>query len=52
LIFGRVRAYGGAHPNDEHLAADIVAIDAGTLEVIAERQRRRKEKQERRCRSR
>jgi hypothetical protein len=39
-------AHGGASPDDEHLAADIVAVDAGSLEVIAERERRRKK---RRC---
>jgi hypothetical protein len=36
-------AHGGASPDDEHLAADIVAVDAGSLEVIAERESPTKE---------
>ncbi len=42
---------GGAEPGDKHLAADIVAVDAGIVKVIAEHERRRSSK-ERRCRSR
>jgi hypothetical protein len=44
-----VICYGGAKPGDYNFA-DIVALDADILEVIAEREHRRK-KQERRCRS-
>jgi hypothetical protein len=46
-----VFCYGNAETDDTHLAADIVAFDAGILEVIAERERRRR-KREKRCRSR
>jgi hypothetical protein len=41
-------AFGGASPNDYHLAADIVAIDGEIVEVLAERERQRKK---RKCRS-
>jgi hypothetical protein len=40
---------GNAEPDDDHLAADVVAIDEGILEVLAERKRRTKEKRERKC---
>ena len=40
--------YGGAQPGDDNFA-DIVAVDADILEVIAERERQRKK---RKCRSR
>ena len=43
---------GNASPEDEHLLADIVAIDADIIEWLERRERRRKEKQERQCRSR
>jgi hypothetical protein len=45
-----VITYGGAKPGDGNFA-DVFAVDDDILEVIAERERRRKEKQERRCRS-
>jgi hypothetical protein len=41
---------GNARPSDYHLAADIVAIDGGIYEVIAERERKKERK--RKCRSR
>ena len=37
---------GDAEPDDEHLLADIVAVDNDIIAVIAERERR---KRERRC---
>jgi hypothetical protein len=37
-------AYGGAKPGDGNFA-DVLAIDGDIVEVIAERERRRKEKQ-------
>lgn len=40
--------YGGAEPGDNNYA-DIVAVDAEIIEVLVERERRRKE---RKCRSR
>jgi hypothetical protein len=33
---------GDAEPDDEHLLADIVAIDGEIVEVLAERERRKK----------
>jgi hypothetical protein len=44
--------YGGASPDDYHLAATLIAIDGDILEVLAERERRKRRKRERRCRSR
>ena len=42
-----VVCYGNAHPGDIHLLADVVAIDGEIIEVLPERERRK-----RRCRSR
>jgi hypothetical protein len=43
---------GNARPDDIHLLAEVVAIDGEIIEVIAERERLRKKRQERsRCHS-
>jgi hypothetical protein len=37
-----VLCYGNAHPNDYHLAADVVAIDSEIVAVLERRERRRR----------
>jgi hypothetical protein len=44
-----VIAYGGAQPDDIHLAANVHCIDGEIVEWLKRRERRRRDKQERRC---